>query len=239
MTVSCSAPYDDHMRRRLVALPAPILSLIIALVTACGGSGKTAGLPEGATVLGDSAKAMRAVNTAHFAVDVQGNSPQIQVRSANGQLTREGSAKGTVKVDEGRQILELQIVILGDRLYISGLPGGVQQMSASFLSGYFDPRALLDPDRGIAAVLASGKDPNTETREQVDGVDSYRLGVTFPAQPLTTLVPGLGLVPDKATDIWVAAQGSRLVKAQFPTNTGNITAHFSDYDAPAQISPPA
>jgi lipoprotein LprG len=213
------------------------MSLIIALVTACGGASST--LPAGATVLADSAKAMRTVKTTHFAVDVQGNSPQIQVKSAKGQLTREGSAKGTVNVDFGRQLVELQIVIIGDRLYISGLPGsGVQQMPASFLNNYFDPRSMLDPDHGIAAVLASGKDASTEAREQVDGVDSYRVGVTFPAQPLTTLVPGLGLVPDKATDVWIAVQGSRLVKAEFPTASGSIIAHLSDYDTPAQITPP-
>jgi lipoprotein LprG len=95
---------------------------------------------------------------------------------------------------------------------------------------------ILNPDKGIAAALASGKDVTTEEREQVDGVDTYRLKVTFPAQPMGTLVPGLAV--DKASEVWVAVQGSRLIKAQFPTTTGSVTAHFSEYDVPVQITPP-
>jgi lipoprotein LprG len=225
VTALWSAPYDDGMRLA-APLAAVITSLIIALVTACGGS--VAGtLPQGATLLADSAKAMRTVNTTRFAFDVQGNAPGVQLRSAAGQLTREGSAKGTAKVDEGRQLLELQFTIIGQDLYLRPPTGPVQKL----------PSIILNPDRGIAAALASGKDPSTQAREQVDGVDSYRLQVTFPVQPLGTLVPGLA--PDKPSDIWVAVQGSRLIKAQFPTDTGGITAHFSDYDAPAQITAPA
>jgi lipoprotein LprG len=236
VTAQWSAPYDDGMR---LAAPfaAVITSLIIALVTACGGAGQTGTLPQGATLLADSAKAMRTVNTTRFAFDVQGNAPGVQLRSAEGQLTREGSAKGTAKVDEGRQLLELQFTIIGQDLYLRPPTGPVQKLPLSFAGTVYDPSIILNPDRGIAAALASGKDPSTQAREQVDGVDSYRLQVTFPAQPLGTLVPGLA--PNKPSDIWVAVQGSRLIKAQFPTDTGGITAHFSDYDAPAQITAPA
>jgi hypothetical protein len=85
--------------------------------------------------------------------------------------------------------------------------------------------------------LASGTGPTTEAREQVDGVDTYRLQVKFPAQPLGSLVPQLA--QDKTSEIWVATQGSRLIKAQFPTTYGSATAHFSDFDAPVEITPPS
>jgi lipoprotein LprG len=212
--------------------------LFIALVTSCSGSsGQKVTLPDGAAVLADSAKAMRGVTSTRFALDVQGNTPGVQLRSAEGQLTHEGSAKGTAKVDEGRQILELQFVILGQDLYLRPPTGPVQKLPLSFAGAVYDPSVILNPDRGIAAVLASGTGATTEAREQVDGVDTYRLQAKFPAQPLGTLVPGL--TPDKTSEIWVATQGSRLVKAQFPTTYGTVTAHFSDFDAPVQITPPA
>jgi lipoprotein LprG len=234
VTALRSAPYDGMMRRAAL-LSALLMSLIIALVTACSGSsGQT--LPQGSTVLADAAKAMRTVNTTHFALDVQGETPGVQLRSANGQLTREGSAKGTAKVDEGRQLLELEFVIIGQDLYLRPPTGGVQKLPLSFAGAVYDPSIILNPDKGIAAALASGKEATTEDREQVDGVDTYRLKVTFPAQPLGTLVPGLA--QDKTSEIWVATQDSRLIKAQFPTTSGTITAHFSQYDAPAQITPP-
>ncbi len=213
-----------------------IAALIIVLVTSCS-SGQQANLPNGAALLADSAKAMREVTTTHFAVNVEGNSPGVQLRSAEGQLTRAGSAKGIAKVDEGAQLLELQFVIIGQDLYLRPPTGPVQKLPLSFAGAVYDPSVILNPDRGIAAALASGTGPTTETREQVDGVDTYQLQVKFPAQPLGSLVPELA--QDKTSEIWVAAQGSRLVKAQFPTTYGSATVHFADFDAPVDITPPS
>ena len=226
-------PYDDGMR-----FFAFLAALIIALVTSCSsGSGQQANLPKGATVLADSAKAMREVTSTHFALDVEGNAPGVQLRSAEGQLTRAGSAKGVAKVDEGAQLLELQFVIIGQDLYLRPPTGPIQKLPLSFAGTVYDPSVILNPDRGIAGALASGTGPATEAREQVDGVDTYRLQVKFPAQPLGSLVPDLA--QDKTSEIWVATQGSRLIKAQFPTTYGSATAHFSDFDAPVDITPPS
>ncbi|MBV9013555.1 MAG: LppX_LprAFG lipoprotein [Pseudonocardiales bacterium] len=240
MTALQSAPYDRRMRLATV-----VIALIIALVTSCGGGGgqqaapaHKATLPPGATLLADSAAAMRTVTTTHFAVNVAGNAPEVQLRSAEGQLTRDGSAQGTATVDEGRQTLEMKFAVIGGTVYLQPPTGPVQKLPASMLSAYLDPSAILDPNRGIAAVLASGQGATTQDREQLDGVDSYRLKVDFPAQPLGTLVPGLGLVPG-TSEVWVAAAGSRLIQAQFPTRYGTATVHFSDFDAPVQITPPA
>lgn len=235
MTALWSAPYDGRMRL-FGPFATLIMSLVFALVTACSGSGQTATLPQGATVLADAAKAMRDVNTTRFALDVTGETAGVQLRSAEGQLTRDGSAKGTAKVDEGRQLLELQFTVVGQDLYLRPPTGPIQKLPLSFAGQVYDPSAILNPDRGIAAALASGRDVTTEDREQVDGVDTYRLKATFPAQPLGALVPGLAV--DKPSEIWVAVQGSRLIKAQFPTTTGNVTARFSEYDVPVQITPP-
>jgi lipoprotein LprG len=215
-----------------------IAALIIALVTSCSGSsGQTANLPNGTTLLADSAKAMRGVTSTRFTLDVEGNAPGVQLRSAAGQLTRAGSAKGVAKVDEGAQLLELQFVIIGQDLYLQPPTGPVQKLPLSFAGTVYDPSVILNPDRGIAAALASGTGPTTETREQVDGVDTYQLQVKFPAQPLGSLVPQLA--HDKTSEIWVAAQGSRLIKAKFPTTYGSATVHFADFDVPVDITPPS
>ncbi|MDQ3761838.1 MAG: LppX_LprAFG lipoprotein [Actinomycetota bacterium] len=222
---------------RLVALIAAlIMSLIIALVTSCtGNSEQRATLPDGSQLLADSATAMRTVNTTHFTLDVQGNVPGIPLTSADGRLTREGSAQGIARADLGRQVLELDFVIVGDTLYLRPPTGPIQQLPLS--SAPYDPSVILNQDRGIAALLASGTGATTEAREQVDGVDTYRLRANFPAQPLGTLVPGIS--QDTPGQVWIAVQGSRLVKAQFPVADGTITVRFSDYDAPVQITPPA
>lgn len=222
---------------RLVAVSAALaMSLIFALVTSCSGDGERATLPAGPTLLADSAQAMRTVNTTRFTIDIQDKVPTVPLQSANGQLKQDGSAQGTAKVNQGGQVVELQFVILGETLYLRLPTGPVQKLPLSFAGAVYDPSVILNPDRGIAAVLASGTGATTEKREQVNGVDSYHLKVNFPAQPLGTLVPGPPR--DKAGDVWVAVEGFRLVQAQFPATDGTITVRFSEFDAPVEITPP-
>ncbi len=239
MTALSCAPYDAYMPRRHLRLLALFAALVIALITSCGESAEQRiVLPDGTRLLADSATAMRTVTSTHFTIDVQGNAPEIPFQSADGWLTREGSAKGTIKRNQGGQLIELEVVILGDRLYLRPPTGPVQKLPLSLASAFFDPSVILNPERGIAAVLASGKEATTEAREQVNGVDSYRVQVNFPAQPLSTVVPGPR--QDRTGQVWIAVQGSRLVQARFPTATdGTITVHFSEFDKPVEITAPA
>ena len=239
MTAVLSAPYDATMPRRHLRLLALLAALVIALITSCDRiTGQGADLPDGARLLADSATAMRTVTSARFNVDVQGNAPEIAFQSGQGQLTREGSVKGTVNRNQGGQIVELEVVVVDEQLYLRGATGPFLKLSASNLSGIYDPRLILDPDRGIAAVLASGTEASTEAREQVGGVDSYRVEANFPAQPLGALLPG-SQDEAKAGTLWIAAQGSRLMQAQFPASDGTIRLRFSEYDAPVEITAPA
>ncbi|MGH3795715.1 MAG: LppX_LprAFG lipoprotein [Pseudonocardiaceae bacterium] len=226
------------MPRRHLRLLALLAALVIALLTSCGQAGQNSPpLPGGATLLADSAKAMRTVTTTRVNIDVQGDLPDLPIKSAEGQVTKDGSAKGTASVDFGAQPYEVTFVIIGQDLYLRGPTGGFNKMSKSSAFLVYDPTAILDPNRGAAKVLASGAGAETEGREQVDGVDAYRVRASFSGQSLGKLVPGF--TQDKTAEVWIASNGFRLVRAQFPTKNGSITFRFSDYDAPADISPPS
>jgi lipoprotein LprG len=220
---------------RIIAL---LVALVITLVTSCGGGGaqKTT-LPDGARLLNDSATAMRTVTTIHFTIRVQGNVPGVPLRYADGRITRQGSAQGTAKVDRGGQLVQEEFVIIGDTLYLRGPTGDFQKLPSSVAGAVYDPSVILNPDRGIAALLVSGKDTTTEARELVAHVDTYRLRANFPRQSLGTLVPGLS--KDTPGQVWIAVESSRVVKAQFPVGDGLISVHFADYDAPVLIDGPA
>ncbi|MDQ4033239.1 MAG: LppX_LprAFG lipoprotein [Actinomycetota bacterium] len=220
---------------RIIAL---VAALVIALVTSCNGGGaqKTT-LPDGAQLLNDSSTAMRTVTTIHFTIRAQGNVPNVPLRYADGRLTRQGTAQGTAKVDRGGQLVQEEFVIIGDTLYLRGPTGDFQKLPSSVAGAVYDPSVILNPDRGIAALLVSGKDATTEARELVGRVDTYRLRANFPRQSLGTLVPGLS--KDTPGQVWIAVQGSRVVKAQFPVGDGLISVHFADYDAPVLINGPA
>jgi len=214
----------------------PIFALLFALAAAgCSGGGE-ADLPDGAETLASSADAMAELSTARFALDVEGTVGDSSVRSAAIQVTREGDAAGTVTLDEGGQVTESEVVFVGGTLYLQGPTGGFQEVPAALAADIYDPTVLLDPDNGVAALLRSGSDAVTEAREEVEGVDAYRIKATFAGAALAGLIPGLE--EDTSGLIWVGVQDSRVVQARFTLPDGEATVRLSDFDEPADITAP-
>jgi lipoprotein LprG len=218
-----------------------LAAVLVALITSCGGSPEpkkppVPTLPAGAELLTKSSQAMRTVETTKFSINVQGDVRSIPFKDAKGQLTKEGQAKGTATIEFG-QVVEVEFVITDDALYLRGPTGGFQKLPASAAGMVYDPKAILDPERGISKVLPQGRQAKTEGREQVGGVDTYRVRVSFPAGTLDKFVPGL----TKETNglVWIAAQGSHLVQAQFPAQGGMVLVQLSDFDSPADIRAPS
>lgn len=240
------ASYDARMpprRRSPILLLIALVGVVAALVLAgCSGDSegdapRPAPLPDGSTLLTDSAEAMRGVMTTRFSLEVAGEDTGLPVQAAEGQLDQEGSAEGTATVEQFGQLVELEFVLVGETLYVKGATGDYQELPASLAGTVYDPSVILDPDRGIAAVLASGMNPRTEAREAVAGVDAYRVRATFPGAALSEVVPGLE--QDTEGQVWIAVEGNRMVQATFPVTGGSVTVALSDFDAPVDITAPA
>lgn len=223
------------LRTRLITMLGTVLAaaLLAGPLTSCAVDREP--LPEGAELLAESAAAMRTVTSVSFDAQIDGDLP-VPIRSAQGQLSREGSAQGTVVLDLGAQSYEAIFVILGDKLYLRGPTGGFQELSRSSAFLTYDPTLILDPDTGVAAVLADARDAQTEAREQVDGVDSYRVRVRFSGDSLERFVPGYA--PDVMSRMWIAADGYRIVRAEFPIANGTVHFRFFDYNVPLEVTPP-
>lgn len=227
------------LRTRLVAL----LALALTVLAGCSSKGKSSALPPGDTLLKESSAAMREVKTVRFAIEADGTVAGLALRRANGQLTRDGDAKGTAQVQQLGANIELEFVVVGDTIHLKGPTGGWQKVPLALASSVYDPSAILDPDRGIAKVLSTASEGRTEAREKVDGVDAYRVAAKLTAADLATIVPG---ARDGVTgQLWIAADTKRLVRAKFalPAESGQgkgatVTVTFSEFDAPVSISAP-
>jgi lipoprotein LprG len=220
-------------------LAAALLALGLA---GCTSGNKASDLPPAAQLLAASVAAVKDVQTVHFTLDVQGKVGDIAVHHADGVLTRAGEAKGSATVEQFGATVEVQFVVVGDKLYVKGPTGGYQQLPLSLASSVYDPSAILDPQRGVAKLLGSVSNARTEAKEQVGGKDAYRVAVTPAPGTLGALVPGIG---DNATGkIWLAADSKRPLKGEFTVpgsasdKGGTVTITFTDYDAPVTISAP-
>jgi lipoprotein LprG len=110
------------------------------------------------------------------------------------------------------------------------------------VAAFYDPSAILDPNRGVALLLTKATNPQTEAKDSVAGQDAYRVKATLPKDAAASLVPGLG--KDVTGEVWVAASDHKLlkVKADVPAasgaGNGTVTATFSQFNVPFQITAP-
>src|SRR5258706_15988490 len=108
--------------RALVALTSLVTAGLLAL-TACSND-TPANLPDGTALVNQAATAMSTVQSAHISINTKDKVGTILLRSAEGDLNRNGDAKGSIKLVALGQLLQLDFVVLGDAFYINGLTGG-------------------------------------------------------------------------------------------------------------------
>ncbi|MFD1937643.1 MULTISPECIES: LppX_LprAFG lipoprotein [Nonomuraea] len=213
------------LRKLLLAL-----SLAMAL-TACSSQ---EALPQGPELVKKSAEAMKAVTSASFSITTDGT-PKIQLKKADGRLTSTGDADGTLQISLMNSLQEFSFVIIGDTVHFKATTGGYQKVPKQLLMtgvGY-DPSTLLDPDKGISALLGGLGQPTTEA---VDG-GAYRVAATFPGKTMGALIPGV--TADINGKLWIDTASSRLTRIDLPLDGGSVTVTLSDYDARFTITPPA
>lgn len=200
-----------------------------------------ADLPAGPQLVSAAATAMRDVKSAHVTIDAEGPVGDLPLRSAEGDLTHDGDAKGTIKLFVLTALLQVEFIVVGDDYYIKGLSGGWQKQSAADVATYYDPSAILDPDRGVVKILSTATDANTQAADSANGVDTYRVAVKLDSAAVATIVPG---VPAGVTGtLWLDRTTKRLVKAELKVpaasgDPGTVTINLTDVDKPVTISAP-
>jgi lipoprotein LprG len=201
-----------------------------------------ADLPAAAQLLADGDKAMTGVTSAHFTVDVQGDLSSVPVNHAEGDLTKDGSAKGTAKISQLGSSVEAAFVIIGDSIYLKAATGGYQKFPLAMAASIYDPSAILDPQRGAAKLLRDARNAQTLALEKVDGRDAYKISFEPDAASLAALIPGK---PTNVTAVaWLDAETKRIAKIEFalpaaaPDPAGTVTVAFRDYDAPVTVRAP-
>lgn len=229
------------MRRFLLVT----LALVATLTTACSSDDQpadTGSLPDGAGLLKEAAAATADIKSAHFTLTVNGEIPDLPVKSAEGDLTREGSAagaaKGTISMTLAGSLFEGEFVLVDDALYIKGPTGGWTELPASMVRNLYDPAAILDPDRGVAKVLASVRNAKTEGTEDIDGVSTYRVKGRVAQDVVSKLVPGIS--SDVDITFWVRQDGGHQpVKATVQvTSDATVDVTLSDIDKQVEITAP-
>ncbi len=224
----------------------PLLAIALAGLLGCSKDDKPAGaLPEGATLLTEASAAMRDVTTAHIKIETQGELAQLPLRRADGDLTREGDAKGTIQIEQLGALVEYDFVMKGPTIWLKGVTGGWQPLPAALAVSVYDPSAILNPDRGVSKVLSTAAEATTEAQEDIDGRSTYRVAAKLDPSAASALVPGVG--PGVTGKLWFDTETKQLRRAVLnvpaPASPPGgqpavVTIDFTDIGKPVTVSAP-
>ncbi|MFC5180827.1 LppX_LprAFG lipoprotein [Actinomadura harenae] len=223
-----------------VVRPFVIVALALLAVGGCkggGGSKEPTARFDAGQVVKQSADAMGKVTSVAVTLRTEGN-PGLMIHGGDLKLLKNGDGEGTVQLSQSGATGEMQLVAVGDSVYIKGVTGKNWRKVPKVLAGtMYDTSAVLDPDRGVAKMLTSITDPKAQAEEKVAGKDCYRVGGTLTGASIGKIVPGVD--GDLAGQLWIDKASHRLVrvKGTMPKG-GSATIDFTEYDQPYKISAP-
>lgn len=224
------------MRRYLTATGAAAAAT--GLLAAAGCSGGDDPLPDAAGLLSSAAEEMARVETVamQLEADTGVTVADLPLRAVDGVVTRDGDAEGTAQVEQFGQRVEVRFVVVDDTFHFQ-LIGAWQEVPLSGATDFYDPSAILDPDRGVANLLRSATDATVEGR---DG-DRYEVTATFPATAVEVLLPGVA--EEVRGTVWIGVDRPLPQQARLPVpagagEPGTLTIGLSDFDEPVTVVAP-
>jgi lipoprotein LprG len=228
------------MRRRISAAVFVALGIVTALLAGCSSSRTSnAPLPDAATLLKQSSDTTKNLKSVHLVLQVTGSIPNLPVHSLTGDLTNVPAvaAKGNANITALGQTINADFVVANGKLYAALTPNKWTNFGSA--ADIYDPSVILDPDKGLANVLANFTNPKSDGRETIDGIQTVRVKGTVNGPVIGAIVPEVNnQVPATA---WIREGGDHdLVKASVETSPGNtIDMTLSNWNQPVAVTPPA
>ena len=165
------------MQTRLLAIFAALFAAI-ALIAGCSSKSQDSSkpLPDAATLLKEVQRDHQVpAERAPASSTVQGEIKELPIESLEGDLTNTPAvaAQGNANIIFLGQRLEgVDFVGCRRNLYGALTEGSYQDLGPA--ADIYDVSAILNPDTGLANVLANFTDPKADGRETIDGVDTVR-----------------------------------------------------------------
>lgn len=236
--------YNAPARARLVAIFAPLIA-VVALVAGCTApsSPSSEETLDPATVLKESSETTKGQTSAHLKLAVEGQIAGLPVELIDADLTQTPAvaAKGTLDMMHlGQQLKGVEFVVSDGQLWAAIVPGG-SPSNFGPASNIYDVAAILDPDVGLANVLANFSDAKEDGRETVEGVDSVRITGNVSADAVNKIAPQIRATGPVPGTVWISEDDDReLTQARLEPSPGNsVTMTLSKWGEPVTVEKPA
>jgi LppX_LprAFG lipoprotein len=226
------------MRRGLVAM------LALALIAGCGGSQPQV---DAAQSLREAAAAMAKLKTVSATLSFTKGAITFQgftLVRAKTSVRLPGDSDTTYTVKQQDLSISLEVVTSGGHVYLHLPFSTFQELSGAQAAAIPDLAKLFDPATGLPAIIPAGRNPKYLTSEKVDGVDSQKIGVTYSADQVHSLLAQLSSSVDVNATVWVGASDHLIRKAVLDGAFGDggkeaaVEVDISGFNAAVNITPP-
>lgn len=168
---------------RALSTLAGTLALILLLV-GCGGNSSAA--PTAQQLIKNAQAAIQKVSSYHFNLKAQniGTASQLPIQSADGDIVVPDKLQANANVIFSGATVQAQMIAIGNDQYVNIL-GGWQKTT-----GLLDPRALSNPQTGVAAILGQIKNPSAPSASSSDGTPCWSINGKLDASHLAGITGG-------------------------------------------------
>jgi lipoprotein LprG len=228
-------------RRRLLAVLAS-LSLATASIAGCSSGSKqsSAPLPDATTLVKQSADTTKNLKSAHLVLTVTGKIPGLPIKTLTGDLTTTPAtaAQGNATITLGGSDIQANFAVVDGDLYATLTPNKWSDFGKA--SDIYDPSQILDPNVGLANVLANFTDAKAEGRDTIGGQSTVRISGNVTADAVNKLASSFNATQPLPTTVWIQETGDhQLVQASLQKSSGNsVQMTLSNWNQPVQVTKP-
>lgn len=225
--------------RRIFAVLAALFAFTL-FISGCS-SKKAEPLPDAGPLISQSITATKALKSAHLEIGVTGKVEGLVLKTLSGDLTNVPSValKGDAKISMGGADAEVSLVVLDGTLYGALTPDAWVDFGPA--ADIYDPSVVLNPDTGLANMLASITDSKAEAMEKVGDVQTVKISGTVAADAVNKLIPQIKAGSPLPATVWIEKDAPhQLVQAKVdPSEGSSILLTLSEWDKPVTVTKPA
>jgi lipoprotein LprG len=213
------------------------------LIAGCSSSDQKSSesLPDAATLLKDSNTATRALKSVHLELSVEGEIPDLPIKTLTGDLTNAPAvaAQGNAKLLFQGADVDANYVVIDGNLFVA--LSGDSYLDMGPAADVYDIAAILNPDTGLANVLANFSDPKSESTETINGVETVKVTGQVSADAVNKIAPPIAATGPIPGTAWIEKDGDhKLVQAKLePKEGSSVQMTLSDWDKPVAVTKPA
>jgi len=228
-------------RRRLFTVLAA-LSIATALIAGCSSGSKQSGapLPDATTLVKQSADVTKNLKSAHLVLSVIGKVPGLPIKTLTGDLTNSPAtaASGNVQLTLGGSDVDANFVVVDGELYATLTPNKWSDFGKA--ADIYDVSAILNPDTGVANLLANFTDAKAEGRDTINGENTIRISGNVPADAVNKIASQLNATKATPTTVWIEETGNhQLAQVKMDKSSGNsVQMTLSNWNQPVQVTKP-